>query len=75
MKTLGLSAAEGIERARARVEAKIQGKCERPSIHKKYGNCNYEYSCYCRQLTNIDCKDLFFFSFLRIINTNFYVEI
>ena len=33
------------------------------------------YLCYCRQLNNIDCKDLFFFSFLRKIHTNFYVEI
>ena len=33
------------------------------------------YLCYYRQLTNIDCKDLFFFSFLRKIHTNFYVEI
>ena len=42
---------------------------------KKYGNYNYEYLCYCRQLTNIDCKDLVFFSLLRKIHTNFYVEI
>ena len=33
------------------------------------------YLCYCRQLTNIDCKDLFSFSFLRKIHTNFYVDI
>ena len=32
--TLGLSAAEGIERARARAEAKTRGALERPSIQK-----------------------------------------
>ena len=60
--TLGLSAAEGIERSRAREEAKMRGARERPSIQQKNGNCNHEYLCYCRQLTNIDCKDLFQFS-------------
>ena len=35
MKTLGLSAAEGIERGRARAEAKIRGTLERTSIQKK----------------------------------------
>ena len=34
MKTLGISAAEGIERARARAEANMRGARERPSIHK-----------------------------------------
>ena len=34
MKNLGLSAAEGIERARARAEAKMRGARERPSIQK-----------------------------------------
>ena len=34
MKTLGLSAEEGIERARARAEAKMRGARERPSIKK-----------------------------------------
>ena len=34
MKTLGLSAAEGIEISRARVEAKMRGARERPSIQK-----------------------------------------
>ena len=34
MKTLGLSAAEGIERARTRAEAKVRGECERPSNNK-----------------------------------------
>ena len=34
MKTLGLSAAEGIERVRTRDEAKMRGALERPSIQK-----------------------------------------
>ena len=34
MKTLVLSAAEGIERARTRAEAKMRGALERPSNHK-----------------------------------------
>ena len=34
MKTLGLSAAEGIERARARAEAKTRGALESPGIQK-----------------------------------------
>ena len=41
---------------------------------QKYGNCIYKYLCYCRQLTNLDCKYLFLFSFLRSIHTTFYVE-
>ena len=40
---------------------------------KKNINCNYDYLCYCRQLTNLDCKDLFLFSFLRSIYTNLYL--
>ena len=70
MKTLGLSAAESIERARARSEAKMRGSKQ----SQKYVNCTYDYLCYFRQLTNFDCKDLFFFSFLRSIHTNFYIE-
>ena len=35
MKTLGLSVAEGMKRARAMSEAKMKGTCERPII-KKY---------------------------------------
>ena len=34
MKTLGLSTAEGTERARARAEANMRGARERPSIQK-----------------------------------------
>ena len=41
---------------------------------QKDGNYNYDYLCYCKKLTNLDCKDLFLFSFLRSIHTNFYVE-
>ena len=32
--TLGLSVAEGIERARSRAESKMRGACERPIIQK-----------------------------------------
>ena len=38
---------------------------------QKDGNCNYDYLCYCRQLTKLDCKDLFLFIFLCSIHTNF----
>ena len=66
-KTLGLSAAEGIERARTRADANMRGTLYIPINHKNMVTVTMNN-------THIDCKDLFFFSFLRKIHTNFYVE-